>query len=56
VNPPAEPARRPASREGLVEYLIVVAFVALAIAGALALFGDEIRAALGTAPAVRPPR
>jgi Flp pilus assembly pilin Flp len=35
----------------MVEYLIVVAFVALAVAGALALFGDEIRAALGTAPA-----
>lgn len=55
MNPPAEPARRPASRQGMVEYLIVVAFVALAIAGAVALFGDEIRAALGTSPAGPPP-
>jgi Flp pilus assembly pilin Flp len=35
----------------MVEYLIVIAFVAIAIAGAVALFGDEIRAALGSAPA-----
>ena len=55
VNPPAEPARRPPSRQGLVEYLLVVAFVALAIVGALALFGDEIRAALGPAPTRPPP-
>lgn len=54
MNPPAEPARHPASRQGVAEYLLVVAFVALAIAGAVALFGDEIRAALGT-PTVRPP-
>lgn len=53
VNPPAEPAQRHASRQGLVEYLIVVAFVAIAIVGAVAVFGDEIRAALG-APPVRP--
>jgi Flp pilus assembly pilin Flp len=39
----------------MVEYLIVVAFVALAVAGAVALFGDEIRAALGIAPARPPP-
>ena len=51
MNPPAEPTPRPASRQGLVEYLLVVAFVALAIIGALALFGDEIRAVLGPAPA-----
>jgi Flp pilus assembly pilin Flp len=37
----------------MVEYLLVVAFVALAIAGAVALFGDEIRSALGPPP-VRP--
>lgn len=54
VNPPAEPARRPASREGLVEYLIVAAVLALAVAGAVALFGDELRAALGTPPARAP--
>ena len=39
----------------MVEYLIVVAFVALVIAGALAIFGDEIRAALGPTP-TRPPQ
>ncbi|MGB8929802.1 MAG: hypothetical protein WCC48_00985 [Anaeromyxobacteraceae bacterium] len=55
MNPPAEPSRRPASRQGMVEYLIVVAFVALAIAGAVALFGDEIRAALGPTPTRPPP-
>jgi len=53
VNPPAQPPPRPASREGLVEYLLVAAFVALAIVGALALFGDEIRGALGS-PTPRP--
>jgi hypothetical protein len=47
VTLPAEPAPRPASRQGTVEYLLVVAFVALAVAGAVALFGDEIRGALG---------
>jgi Flp pilus assembly pilin Flp len=55
VHAPAEPARRPASREGIAEYLIVFAFVALAIAGALALFGDDIRGALGTATAAARP-
>jgi Flp pilus assembly pilin Flp len=34
----------------MVEYLLVVAFVALAVIGALALFGDEIRVALGAPP------
>jgi hypothetical protein len=51
VNPPADPAPHPGSRQGMVEYLLVVAFVALAVAGAVALFGDEIRAALGPPPA-----
>jgi len=37
----------------MVEYLLVVAFVSLAIVGAVALFGDEIRAAIGPPP-VRP--
>lgn len=55
MNVPAEPTRRPASREGIAEYLIVFAFVALAIIGAVALFGDEIRGTLGTA-ATRPSR
>jgi Flp pilus assembly pilin Flp len=34
-------------RQGLVEYAFLTAFLALAAAGALALFGDEIRGALG---------
>jgi hypothetical protein len=34
-------------RKGLVEWLLVTAFLALAAAGAVALFGDELRAALG---------
>jgi hypothetical protein len=50
VNLPADPAPTAASRKGTVEYLLVVAFVALAVAGAVALFGDEIRAALGSPP------
>ena len=34
-------------RQGLVEYALVTAFLALAAAGAIAIFGDEIRGALG---------
>jgi len=42
-------------KRGLVEYALVTAFLALAAAGAVALFGDEIRAALGVgAPPTRP--
>ncbi len=37
-------------RQGLVEYAFVSAFLALAVAGALAIFGDEIRGALGLRP------
>jgi hypothetical protein len=41
-------------KQGLTEYAIVTAFLALAVAGALAIFGAEIRAALGVgAPAPR---
>jgi len=47
-------------RRDLVEWLLVTAFLALAAAGAVAIFGDEIRASLGVArpasPAVRPER
>ena len=35
------------TRQGLWEYAFVVAFLALALAGALLLFGDEIKSALG---------
>jgi len=56
----------PANRARLVEYLLVTAFLALAAAGAVALFGDELRGALGMerpaatavpaeTPPVRPP-
>jgi hypothetical protein len=34
-------------RQGLVEYAFVTAFLVLAAAGAVAIFGDELRAALG---------
>ena len=49
--------RRGPSSEGLREYVLVTAFLALAVAGVLILFGDEIRAALGlwTAPPPEPP-
>jgi hypothetical protein len=40
------PRRKP-STEGLREYALVTAFLALAVAGALILFGDELRGALG---------
>ncbi len=39
--------RRGPSREGLREYALVTAFLALAAAGAIILFGEPIRAALG---------
>ena len=34
-------------RQGLVEWVLVTAFLALAAAGAVAIFGDELRATLG---------
>jgi hypothetical protein len=43
------------ARQGLVEILLALAVVALGAAGALALWGDELRALLGRRPpAVRP--
>jgi hypothetical protein len=39
--------RRRPSRQGLWEYALVTAFLALAAAGTLILFGNEIRGALG---------
>ena len=38
-------------RRLLVEYALVTAFLAIAAAGAVAIFGDEIRAALGLSSA-----
>lgn len=47
----AEPAHRSRpSRQGLAEYLLLVAALAILAAGAVALFGPEIRGALGTPP------
>jgi hypothetical protein len=42
-------------RQGLAEYAFLVAFLALAAAGAVAVFGDELRVALGIRPAAPPP-
>jgi hypothetical protein len=47
--------RRGPSREGVREYVFVTVFLALAVAGALILFGDEIRGALGLGAAPPPP-
>jgi hypothetical protein len=46
--------RRTPSGDGLREYVLVTALLALAAAGALILYGDQIRGALGLAPAARP--
>ncbi len=46
--------RRGPSGEGLREYVLVTLFLALAVAGALILFGDDIRGALGLRTAVPP--
>ncbi|GAO02528.1 hypothetical protein [Anaeromyxobacter sp. PSR-1] len=49
----AEPAHRSRpSRQGLTEYLLLVGALAILAAGAVALFAPEIRAALGSPPAV----
>jgi len=44
------------STGGVLEYALVTAFLALAVAGALILFGDEIRGALGLRSPAPPPR
>ncbi len=51
----ARKLRRGPSSEGLREYVLVTLFLALAVAGALILFGDEIRGALGLGPAAPTP-
>jgi hypothetical protein len=51
----ARKPRRWPSSEGLREYVLVTLFLALAVAGALILFGDEIRGTLGLGPAAPPP-
>jgi hypothetical protein len=42
-------------RQGLAEYALVTAFLALAAAGTIAVFGDEIRGALGLRAPPAPP-
>ena len=39
----------------MTEWALVTAFLAVAAAGAIAIFGDEIRGALGVRPAPRAP-
>jgi len=43
------------SRRGLVELLLVAGFLALAAAGGVALFGEELRQAFGGPAAAAPP-
>ena len=45
---PGQP-RRP-SRQGLVEYLLVTGFLLVTAAGAVAVFGDELRGFFGVVP------
>jgi Flp pilus assembly pilin Flp len=56
---PTHRQERP-SRRGLVEVLLLTGFLALAAAGAVALFGDELRQAFGASAAgpaaAAPPR
>jgi hypothetical protein len=49
---PTSPAQtgRP-SRQGLIELLLVVGFLAVAATGSVVLFGDELRQAFGGRPA-----
>ncbi len=42
-------------KQGVTEWAFVTAFLALAAVGAVAIFGDEIRAALGVPQPARPP-
>ncbi len=49
--PPSKEPRDPRpSRQGLVEYFIVLALLALAAVGTVAIFGDDVRALFGIAP------
>jgi hypothetical protein len=47
-----QPSDRPAtpSRQGLAELLLLVGFLVLAAAGAVAVFGVELRQAFGAPP------
>jgi len=54
MPPPASARSGRPSRQGLIELLLVTGFLALAVAGAVALFGDEVRQAFGARPAAAP--
>jgi hypothetical protein len=41
-------------KQGVTEWALVTAFLALVAVGAVAIFGDEIRAALGVGSRARP--
>ncbi len=45
------PPRPPPSRRGLTEYVVLVVVLIALAAGAVALFGDALRARLGVPPA-----
>jgi cytochrome c-type biogenesis protein CcmH/NrfG len=51
--PTDDPA--PPSRQGLGELVLVAGFLALAAAGAVAVFGAELRQAFGAPPATAAP-
>jgi hypothetical protein len=48
---PHSPRTGRPSRQGLMELLLLVGFLAVAAAGAVALFGEEIRQAFAAQPA-----
>jgi hypothetical protein len=47
VQGPERRKPRGPSRQGLVEYLLVTGFLLVAAAGAVAIFGDELRDVFG---------
>jgi len=50
VSPASPDVPPPPSRQGLAELLLLVAFLALATGGAVAIFGPELRQAFGAQP------
>ncbi len=51
TSSPSDPPPPPLpSRQGLAELLLLVGFLALATVGAVAVFGAELRQALGAPP------
>lgn len=50
MTPEPTDHQAPPSRQGLVELLLLVGFLVLAAAGAVAVFGAELRQAFGAPP------